>query len=87
MTVVVYGGGVASESSPVDLDFQGPYEKPTGTNLGVRLEKDFRLDGETSVVMKLTSFFFISVITSISLQATGLCFQTAKPKLCNTVTN
>ena len=50
--MIIFGPGVTSGSSPVDIDTLAQYEKSTVTNLGFRVDEDFRLDSQISAVVK-----------------------------------
>jgi len=58
--VITFGSSITSGLSPVDMGPLGQCEKPTGTNMSFKMDRDFRLDGQISTMVK-SSFFQLTL--------------------------
>ncbi|XP_076597184.1 uncharacterized protein LOC143326976 [Chaetodon auriga] len=64
MEVMVFGPSGPCEPPPVDLGPLAGYVKPTVSNLGFKMDSDFRLDRQISAVVK-SSFFQIRQLAKV----------------------
>ncbi len=57
--VMLPGHSGTYDTPPMDLRFLAPFVKPTVTNLGVKMDFDFKLDKQISSVVKSSILFLL----------------------------
>ena len=62
--VMVFGPSGSCEAPPVDLGPLAHYRKPTLTNLGFKMDSDFKLDRQIGSVVK-SSFFYLRQLAKV----------------------
>ena len=86
--MIVFGLGVTSGSSRVDIS---PLAQSTFSDLGLRLDKEFRLDSQISAVVK-SSFFQLrqlaklkNILSKLHFRTVICAFITSRLDYCNSL--
>lgn len=87
--VMVFGPSGSCEAPPVDLGPLALYVKPTVSNLGFKMDSDFKLDRQIGAVVK-SSFFHLrqlakvkSILTNEHFETVIHAFITSRLDYCN----